>query len=529
AACALMATTAFGILTGGPGTGKTTTVVRLLALLQSLALRQGGADEGAGNAGPSGQGEVALRIRLAAPTGKAAARLQESVSGAVRGLDLSALPGGEAIRAQVPSEVTTLHRLLGSLPDSRRFRHHAGHPLALDVLVIDEASMIDLEMMAAVLAALPAHARLLILGDKDQLSSVEAGAVLGSLCARSGGGHFWPRTAGWLAEAGGGRVPPELCDTQGRALDQSVVMLRQSRRFDADSGIGRLAQAVNLGQPARARQLLDQPTPGLAACRLRPGDDQALRRLAVEGGESVESGEGGRVGYRHYLALLRRTRPPADAPPEAFDAWARGVLAAHGRFQVLCALRAGPWGVEGLNLRIARLLQQDGWLDGATGWFLGRPVLVTRNDYGLGLMNGDIGITLALPHSQMGTQMGTQEGSGSSSGSGWRLRVAFASAGGAEAGVRWILPSRLQDVQTVFAMTVHKSQGSEFDHAALLLPERMSPVLTRELVYTGITRARRWFTLATPEAGGGAARGVLEAAIGRRVQRSGGLDLGWGR
>ncbi|MDQ7990101.1 MAG: exodeoxyribonuclease V subunit alpha, partial [Candidatus Dactylopiibacterium sp.] len=189
-ACALCAGSAFSLITGGPGTGKTTTVVRLLALLQSLALETGGPGR-------------ALRIRLAAPTGKAAARLSASIAGALAKLADLALPHGEAARAAVPSEVTTLHRLLGSRPDSRHFRHDASHPLALDVLVVDEASMIDLELMSALLAALPAHARLVLLGDKDQLASVEAGAVLGELCARAEDGHYLPATAAWLQEASG--------------------------------------------------------------------------------------------------------------------------------------------------------------------------------------------------------------------------------------------------------------------------------------------------------------------------------------
>jgi exodeoxyribonuclease V alpha subunit len=183
----------------------------------------------------------------------------------------------------------------------------------------------------------------------------------------------------------------------------------------------------------------------------------------------------------------------------AFDDWARAVLDAYGAFQLLCAVRKGPQGVERLNQRIAAMLHAAGLTPAASGWYLGRPVMVTRNDYGLGLMNGDVGITLQLP----------AEGQ-------WRLRVAFPTGDGS-GGIRWVLPSRLQAVETVFAMTVHKSQGSEFGHAALVLPERMGRVLTRELVYTGITRARRRFTLAT--VGG---LGVLEEAVQRRMERAGG-------
>ncbi len=481
-ACALAARSAFAIVTGGPGTGKTTTVVRLLAVLQALAL-----------AAPDGR---ALRIRLAAPTGKAAARLNESIAGAVARLPLADLPDAEAVRAAIPVQVTTLHRLLGSRPDTRHFRHHAGNPLPLDVLVVDEASMVDLEMMAALLAALPATARLVLLGDKDQLASVEAGAVLGELCRRADGGHYTPATADWLAAIAGAGIAAGLVDPAGTPLDQAVAMLRHSHRFSGDSGIGRLAAAVNAGSADGVRQVLAAGYADLARIPLRDVGEGALRRLVVDGGDLPDA-----RGYRHYLHIVRERRPASGAGQPAIDAWAGEVLAAHGQFQLLCALRRGPWGVEGLNPRIAGWLREAGLIAAADGWYVGRPVLVTRNDYGLGLMNGDIGITLALP-------AGAGDGA---------LRVAFP-AGDGSGGIKWVQPSRLQAVETVFALTVHKSQGSEFTHAALLLPDNLNPILTRELVYTGITRARRWFTLADA-----AETGVLERAVARRVLRVSGL------
>ncbi|NMF91443.1 exodeoxyribonuclease V subunit alpha [Aromatoleum petrolei] len=500
-ACALVARSAFGIVTGGPGTGKTTTVVRLLALLQSLALT-----------GPQGR---PLRIRLAAPTGKAAARLNESIAGAVAQLELDRLPGGEAVRATIPVAVGTLHRLLGSRPDTRHFRHDVRNPLALDVLVVDEASMVDLEMMAAVLAALPAHARLVLLGDKDQLASVEAGAVLGELCARASKAHYTPATRDWLAGVTGTRVDDALVDAQGEPLDQAVAMLRVSHRFTADSGIGRLAEAVNAADRAAMHAVLNgsgaQPCVDLA--RLRLAGDADLRGLVIDGGAENFPG-GGKLagkdvpspaGFGHYLQGMRDGRPPLDATQTDFDRWARAVLAAHGHFQLLCALRRGPWGVAGLNERVARMLHAVGLIAADHGWYPGRPVLVTRNDYGLGLMNGDVGVTLELP--RPAPDGGLQ----------WGLRVAFPAGDGSD-GVRWVLPSRLQAVETVYAMTVHKSQGSEFTHAALVLPDTLNPVLTRELVYTGITRARQWLTLATA----GSDR-VLDEAVDRRVLRASGL------
>ncbi|HET8744517.1 MAG TPA: exodeoxyribonuclease V subunit alpha [Ramlibacter sp.] len=471
-ACAVALRTRFSIVTGGPGTGKTTTVVRLLALLQHLAL--------------SGQDGSArrLRIRLAAPTGKAAARLNASIANAVAGLRLARLPAGEAVRQAIPTEVSTVHRLLGSFGGTRRFRHDAGNPLPLDVLVLDEASMVDLETMAAVIAALPARARLVLLGDKDQLASVEAGNVLGELCARADAGHYRPATREWLESLTGERIPAELVDVQGEPLDQGVVKLRHSWRFGAASGIGRLAEAVNEGNTARAQQILHAGHDDLAWLEL-DARDAMLRRLVLD-------------GYRQYLARVAQA-PASEAPREAFDAWAREVLQAYGSFQLLCAVRRGPYGVEGLNDRIAALLHAEKLTASATGWYAGRPVMVTRNDYALGLMNGDVGITLPLPVPGEARTL---------------PRVAFE---GSDGGIRWILPSRLPAVETVFAMTVHKSQGSEFGHAALLLPQEASRVLTRELVYTGITRAKNRFTLAVPAG----AQHVLESALARRTRQGG--------
>jgi exodeoxyribonuclease V alpha subunit len=499
AACALVAKQGFGIITGGPGTGKTTTVVRLLAVLQQVAMS-------------SGTVARRLRIRLAAPTGKAAARLSESIAGAVAGLQLDGLPDAQALRDAIPTGVTTVHRLLGSRPDTRHFRHDARHPLPVDVLVLDEASMLDLEMMAAVFAALPPGAQLILLGDKDQLASVEAGAVLGDLCQRADSGHYLPSTAQWLTAVAGQSLDAALLDDKGLALDQAVAKLRVSHRFDAASGIGRLADAANRGDVGAVHTALSSGYADLSFHR--QGDDATLRHLAIEGapqgfpaaGTTERTGVQPPVGYRPYLRVVREQRPNADAPQAAFDAWALQVLRSHGDFQLLCAVRAGPLGVEALNVRIANLLRAEGLLDASPAhWYAGRPVMITRNDHGLGLMNGDVGITLPVP---LGVATGGTPA--------WALRVAFR-APDREGGVHWVMPSRLTDVETVFAMTVHKSQGSEFTHAALMLPPQPSRVLTRELVYTGVTRARHWFTLLAPGR-------ILDAAIAQRVERTSGLN-----
>ena len=504
-ACALGARTPFSVITGGPGTGKTTTVIRLLALLQAQAIATRG---------------VPLTIRLAAPTGKAAARLSESIRDQIAALASLDLPNAEQVRESIPAEVTTLHRLLGARPDTRHFGHHRLNPLPLDMVAVDEASMVDIDMMAALLEALPPRARLVLLGDKDQLASVEAGAVLGNLCARAEEGHYQPDTAQWLQDATGIELPAALClppeqAGSGRALDQSIAMLRHSFRFDDQSGIGQLARAINAGDSRQAMAVLDAPSFTEAQrLSLRRNDERALMTLVLDG-----RGHDNAWGYRYYLDAIRprearsdagtdaasgsRERPVTAADRSEWDQWAAEILKAHAQFQLLTPLRSGHHGVETLNQRIEQALARHGLIDKPdlyTHWYEGRPVLVTGNDYALKLMNGDIGIALQVP-----AEFGNPE-------AGTILRVAFP-AGDGQGGIRWVLPSRLQRVETVFAMTVHKSQGSEFVHTALVMPDTLSPILTRELVYTAVTRAKKTFTLAS------ANDQVLARAIERRIQR----------
>lgn len=510
-ACALAARNRFAVITGGPGTGKTTTVVNLLAALQSVA---GESPERAGRK---------YRIRLAAPTGKAAARLNESIGGAVSKLPLADLPGAVQLE-DIPTKVTTLHRLLGSRPDTRQFRHHRDNPLLVDILVIDEASMVDVDLMASVFDALPASAQLILLGDKDQLASVDAGAVLGELCQRAVDAHYTSDTARWLAAMTGSQVPDSLVDNAGQALDQAVAMLRKSYRFGQDSGIRQLAEAVNTRAltPAIQAQIRDAVFADviwLNGATPRPDPEQTLALIcehAVTGspGSFHLAGQGRvvndksippPVGYRHYLSLMKASKLTADSAKEDWDAHAKAVLDAFNDFQILCALRRGSWGVEGLNQRIAQQLMAYKLIDKTEGWYPGRPVLVTGNDYNLGLMNGDIGITFRVPW-DTGDDGQPRD----------TLRVAFPSSD-ADAGIRWISPSRLQQLETVYAMTVHKSQGSEFNHTCLVLPDRLSPVLTKELVYTGITRARNWFSLITGDAQ------VFRDSVEQQVVRASGL------
>jgi len=453
-ACAIAARGRFTLITGGPGTGKTTTVVRLLALLQSQAARP-------------------LRIALAAPTGKAAARLGESIAQAVKRLPAS-------MQAPIPTQAQTLHKLL----QVRAAVQAAPAPeLALDAVVVDEASMIDLELMARLMQAVPLSASLILLGDKDQLASVEAGAVMGQLCQGAQAGGYSVATAQWVQQTTAQDVSA-WCGT-GSALAQQTVMLRHSHRFAANSLIGQWASAVNAGDKQTVTALWESTPPWCAdqlpsVTRLQPGPSSHADLAALV-----------RAGWQPTLASLQTLQTEAAT---CSDAQALALLQTLSRFQTLCALREGPWGVLALNRHIARALGFP--LD---GWYAGRPVMVTRNDYNLGLMNGDIG--LCLP---------TARG----------LRVAFATPGQDNGlGLRWVLPSRLDAVESVFAMTVHKSQGSEFDWVALVLPDRVAPVLTRELLYTGITRAKQRLSLVVPQAG------VLRQAVATRILRSGGLTM----
>jgi len=459
-ACAIALRGSVAIITGGPGTGKTYTVARLLALLFATA-----------------PDAARQRVALAAPTGKAAARLKQSIDKALGEL---AERVGEALPLR---ELTTrmgaartLHSLLGARPDTRIFAHNKGNPLDVDVLIVDEASMVHLEMMASLLDALPPGAILILLGDKDQLASVEAGAVLGDLCHDAQGGHYDADTMAYVKAASGETIPPAFAG-DGGPLAQQTVMLRHSRRFGGP--IGQLALAVNRGDVDAAVAVLRggaEDTQGGGVSWIEHAHQHHVIALAGD-------------GYRPYLALLRE-----GASGEHED-WVRAVLQRFEAFRILCAVREGEWGVQGLNTAIETRLDHAGLIRRGGDWYVGRPVMVTRNDYGTGVFNGDIGLTLpdpARPDS---------------------LRVWFLEGDK----VRSVLATRLRHVETAFAMTVHKSQGSEFAHTVLALPKEGGAVLARELVYTGITRASERFTLVTP----GAA--VLGDAILRRTHRASGL------
>ena len=418
-AAAVALTRRISVISGGPGTGKTTTVAKLLAALIQLS------------------GEQKLPLT------------------------------GEQL-ALFPNEASTLHRLLGAQPGSQRLRYHAGNPLHLDVLVVDEASMIDLTMMSRLIDALPPHARVIFLGDRDQLASVEAGAVLGDICTYASLGYTAER-AQELARLTGCSLTSENHSLAG-ALRDSLCLLQKSYRFGSDSGIGQLAAAVNRGDRRTTTAVFDGTFTDIEKKALQTGEEyQAMLDDALQ-------------GYQHFLTGVQQQRSPEQ------------VIAAFGEYQLLCALREGPFGVRGLNDRLEQLLVQKRKINRTphSRWYEGRPVMISRNDSALGLFNGDIGIALDC---------------------GQGLRVWFQMPDGS---VKSFQPSRLPEHETAWAMTVHKSQGSEFNHAALILPTQLSPVITRELIYTAITRARQRLSLYTDER-------VLVQAIATRTERRSGL------
>jgi exodeoxyribonuclease V alpha subunit len=438
AAAAVAVLRRFCVISGGPGTGKTSTVVRILAALQSQA---GGK----------------LQIALTAPTGKAAARMQESIRTQKQSLDLPA-----AITGSIPETASTLHRLLGSKPDSVYFRHHQGNPLLADVVVVDEASMLDLALLSKLMDALPPKARLILLGDKDQLAAVEAGAVFGDLCAGRGYGRPFRDLLRRVVD-----VDLQADATYASPLSDCIALLTHSHRFGADSGIGELARRVNAAEDISP--VFDLLLNGRCAdIAWKPQFDEAdlLERMDL--------------GYGAYFNAL------------AGGAGGEEVLAAFNRFRVLAAHYQGPASASSANRGFEALIRSRLRVPSYERWYPGRPVMVKRNDYGLRVFNGDVGICLRVDG---------------------ELRVCFEDTDGK---LRSLAPARLPEHEPVFAMTVHKSQGSEFDEALLLLPETVSPVLNRPLVYTAITRAKH-----RAEIWGGLE--VLAAAVKKAPERSAGL------
>ncbi|NRD73878.1 exodeoxyribonuclease V subunit alpha [Shewanella sp. VB17] len=473
------------VITGGPGTGKTTTVTKLLFLLTL---------------------ESPMVIRLVAPTGKAAARLSESIKGSKQRLaqELAAFADEMDLSClqRIPEEASTLHRLLGVIPNSHQFRHHKDNPLRLDLLVVDEASMVDLPMMHKMLSALPAHARLILLGDQDQLASVEAGAVLADICAglkhsntlsndtSTRNNTQWRMRysadhAQHLFTLTGVDLSEFISDSP--QMGDNLCMLMHSHRFQGDAGIGQLASAVNNSDKHRIMHVWQtgyQELNWIEHQKMHTGNtglDQLLSQAVNH--------------YRGYLELAHN----GTSHPSA-------IIDCYNEFRILCAMRAGEYGVDGINLGVANALKKAKLISTELEFYQGRPVIIQSNDYNLGLFNGDIGLIL-LDQANTGSDHLTAP----------RLMAHFIQADGS---VLKVLPARLPSHDTCFAMTVHKSQGSEFNNVALVLPlwpsVAQKQLLTKELIYTAITRAKQHFTCLGSQT-------VFELASLHATQRSSGL------
>jgi len=429
----------FTVISGGPGTGKTRTIARLIALLR--------------------EAEPDLRVALAAPTGKAAARLQE----VLRAPSDETPPGAES---QEGPEARTLHRLLGIVPGGGRApRYDTGHPLPFDLVVLDEASMVDLAMMAALFRALPASARLVLVGDKDQLASVETGTVLSDVCLALGANRFSAEFGGAFQQITDSVLP--AASGEGNAPD-AVVQLQRNYRSDAAPDIAQLAEAVRDGDVPRVMELVS---------RL---DGSGGVEMVFPAGREEWLGQ-----LRSRLLIHARAANSAATPGERLEARAR--------FRVLTPRREGFCGVRHLNELFEQALEEDVVRTARCTHSAGRPVMILENDYALRLFNGDTGVVVETPDG---------------------IRVAFPDE--AAGGVRLLPLARLPRHETAHAMTIHKSQGSEFDEVLLVLPEANHPLLTRELVYTGLTRARRRVTVL-------AATGALERAAATSLRRGSGL------
>lgn len=466
----------FCVISGGPGTGKTYTVAKILAVL----LEQ---DKG-----------EKLRIFLCAPTGKAAAKLSESIKKAKEELNCS-----DAIKQAIPVATYTIHRMLKTIPGSPYFRYNSENLLPADVVIVDEASMVDLALMSKLILSIPMTAGLILMGDRDQLASVEAGSVLGDICDTSGMQMFSREYAKTIEDIAGEKVgekagekPGEKIDTsikayeKGQGLYDCIVVLKKSLRFKGKSNILKLSQAVNKGDWKPILSILKNNT------GLKNNEGRGVKWEQFKASKDSYSIIAKRIidGYMDYL----KENDPLTA------------LEQFNSFKLLCALKVGPYGAYSLNrlaeevLKKEKLIKTD--MSDEYPWYRGRPVLITKNDYSLGLFNGDMGITMPDPKE-----------------SDSNLYVFFPETSGE---VKRYSPYRIKEHETAYAMTVHKSQGSEFDHVCLVFPDKDYPVLTRELVYTGITRARESVVIWGSES-------VLKAAVSRRIERASGLrDALWG-
>lgn len=430
------------ILTGGPGTGKTRTVARILiALLRATPAN--------------------LRIALAAPTGKAAARLIDTLNDAVSSLNLST-----DSYASLPRESFTLHRLLGTIPYSPRFKYNEHQQLPFDVIIVDEVSMIDTALMAKLVAAIPLRCKLFLIGDSDQLASIEAGTVLADICSTE------PPASCSVAKSGFNDNPETVhpIPTASNPLTPCRVNLVKNYRFSDKSGIQAVSQAIRTGNSTEALALLNDPTyPDCEWVELPHAE--ALRSTVTE-------------RIHDFSKTLHATKDPQEALPFS------------NRFRILCALREGPWGVSACNEAVQQMFVNKKKQITQSDYYAGMPIMITANNYPLDLYNGDTGILLPDPahtHSLL----------------------AYFTLGGSS--LQQFPLVRLPSFTCAYAMTIHKSQGSEFDEVVIVLPPVISPLLTRELLYTAFTRARRKIEIWSP-------RSVLEQTIKAKGERMTGLQ-----
>ncbi|MFW5774788.1 MAG: exodeoxyribonuclease V subunit alpha [Chitinivibrionales bacterium] len=421
------------VVTGGPGTGKTTTAAGILQVLLSL------------------KAPAALRISCAAPTGKAANRLRESLHQAAE---------KSAFDLSLPTEATTIHRLLGA--GARGFRYTRQNPIPADVIVIDEASMIDITLIFQLLEAISPECRLILLGDRHQLASVEPGAILGDLCPDDQVARYTPEFAEFVNQTTGLHIP---ADESASPLSDCLTELRTVFRFNAD--IAQVSSDVRSGNPDKVLESISQPA------------TKQVNRLAFDDPHKSSNAFVQTV-IPYYQSLFE-----ADSVDELFAALAK--------FRILCALRNGPAGVHAINAAIERLLYQKKMIHGDLNWYEGKPILITRNDYNLNLFNGDVGIITRKFTGEYAAVFTGQKGE-----------------------YRSLPPARLPCHETAYAMTIHKSQGSEFDHVMLVFPNRESPVLTRELLYTGITRAKNKVDIIGSE-------DILRSIVVKTIERTTGL------
>jgi exodeoxyribonuclease V alpha subunit len=440
------ATRGFSVISGGPGTGKTTTVVKILALLREQV--------------PEGE---PLHFALSAPTGKAAARLKESINKVREQLNCP-----DAIKKHIPDDVSTIHRLLGIHADSSHGRYSSDNPLPFDVVVVDEASMVPLPLMSRLMQALRPDTRFILLGDRDQLASVEAGAVLGDICGNSKINNFSQELCQKIESTAGEKVKPSGSE-QSNGIEDSIVQLQKSYRFSDDTGIGALSRCVKEGDYEKALNLIRK------------------KKFSQITWTNLSSGEALLLTLKPYVINGFKEYLSSDDP---FDALTR-----FDQFRILCAIRNSPYGVVYINSLVEKILKHQGLINPTRLWYRGRPVMITRNDYNLRLFNGDVGIT--LPDSETGGQ----------------LRVFFP---GHEGSVRKFLPQMLTEYETVYTMTVHKSQGSEFDSILFIMPDRITPILTRELVYTALTRAKNNIIVMGTEK-------IFRYSVSQRIERASGL------